>query len=218
VTLGPPKTRSLSQGQLDRIRVSLRQGLADAERRPVSPSRALLAKRWVLVMISLVFLLAVAGVVGTAIALRASGIAPAAKLEDEWRHELEVGVAENPKASFDNLSPDELKDRLAVASRKDGFTVVSLTLLKPKGIAPLVVVKTDDEARFSEQLPAILRGIDPKKPGGDDRTGWSFEGFFLKAVDKNDDPFLVVFNFWRGDNPGGGQWARSEAQLPFPHG
>lgn len=51
---------------------------------------------------------------------------------------------------------------------------------------------------------------------GEDWNGWDYEGFFLGAQDEQGEPFLAVYNAWRAH--GGGQWARSEALYPFPHG
>jgi hypothetical protein len=136
-------------------------------------------------------------------------------MENEWRQALDDGAKQNPDAKFANLAPAELLDRLETASKQDQFEVVSVTFLKPKGVAPLVVVRAQDESAFAKRVPALLASIDPKAPDQDDRVGWAFEGFFFKAVDANDNPFLAIENHWRDDGAGGGQWARSPDLLPF---
>lgn len=71
---------------------------------------------------------------------------------------------------------------------------------------------------LARAVPSIERLLDPKRPTGDDRTGWAYEAFLLEAEDTGHVPFLIVFNNWRAPHPGGGQWAASAGLLPFPHG
>jgi hypothetical protein len=63
-----------------------------------------------------------------------------------------------------------------------------------------------------------MRRIDPKRSTGDDRTGWTYEAFYFEGRDNSGTPFLVVFNHWRGQDAGGGQWASEPELYPFDHG
>jgi hypothetical protein len=54
--------------------------------------------------------------------------------------------------------------------------------------------------------------------GSNGTRGRRYEGFYLEAQDERGVPFLGVYNFWRGNHKGGGQWARSEPLYPFQHG
>jgi len=155
------------------------------------------------------------GVLG-ALGLRHTETPAYVQAEQVWRDALDEGATSNPNAVFANLSPDELRARLESAARANDFTVISLTLLRPRGLAPLITVKATAETRFAEQVPTLLQLIDPKS-GGPDSAGWAFEGLFLKAIDAQDEPFLVIYNHWRDESPGGGQWARSPDLLPFRH-
>jgi hypothetical protein len=90
-------------------------------------------------------------------------------------------------------------------------------LLRPRQLAPRIVVRTGDYLRVTRAMPEILRAIDPKARTNDDRTGWRYEGFYFEADDGHGVPFALAFNFWRGSSAGGGQWARSERLYPFAH-
>jgi hypothetical protein len=120
--------------------------------------------------------------------------------------------------NFKNLAWSTLLDRLRIQAVRKNFAVVSVQLLRPRQLAPLVVVKAVDKHAFVAATPALLKSIDPKRSTGDDRTGWAYEGFLLEAVDSSGVPFLVVFNHWRGPHAGGGQWASDPALFPFAHG
>ena len=92
-----------------------------------------------------------------------------------------------------------------------------MKLLRPRQLAPEIAVRTTDYLGLAQALPGILRRLDPHE-GRSDTRGWSYEGFFIEARDERGVPFLAVYNFWRGQHKGGGQWARSEALYPFQHG
>jgi hypothetical protein len=83
---------------------------------------------------------------------------------------------------------------------------------------PFVIVRTTHYLALARATPSILREIDPKSRTNDDRTGWRYEGFFFEAQDEHSIPFLGAFNFWRGRDGGGGQFARSDPLFPFAHG
>jgi hypothetical protein len=142
----------------------------------------------------------------------------AATVVRQWRADLRSAALLAPGDHFKNLSRSTLLDRLRIQAARKNFAVVSVQLLRPRQLAPLVVVKAVDKHAFVAATPAILKAIDPKRSTGDDRTGWAYEGFLLEAVDGNGVPFLVVFNHWRGPHAGGGQWASDPSLFPFAHG
>jgi hypothetical protein len=139
-------------------------------------------------------------------------------IESSWRRELLRRAQAAPHQRFDNLSASALRARLQDAARREGFDVVDVDLLRPRQLAPRIVVQTDDYLVMTQAMPRLLRRLDPKVRTNDDRTGWRYEGFYFEARDKQGVPFAIVDNFWRGSGPGGGQWARSERLFPFPHG
>jgi hypothetical protein len=140
-----------------------------------------------------------------------------ARLRKQWEQEIRTRAIEAPREHFANLSPDTLKERLAEAAHDHGFQVVTVKLLRPKQLAPEITVRTTHYLALARALPGILRSLDPHS-GRSDNRGWSYEGFFFEAQDERGVPFLGVYNFWRGEHKGGGQWARSEPLFPFQHG
>ena len=140
-----------------------------------------------------------------------------ARLREQWEREIRSRAIEAPREHFANLSPYTLKRRLADAAHDHGFQVVAVRLLRPKEVAPEIAVRTTRYLALARALPSILHSLDPHSRRSDNR-GRSYEGFFIEARDERGVPFLAVFNFWRGQHKGGGQWARSEALYPFQHG
>jgi glycosyltransferase involved in cell wall biosynthesis len=135
-----------------------------------------------------------------------------------WRAEVRKRAREAPRQRFDNLDSAVLRQRLDAAARRYDFHVVSFRLLRPRQLAPRIVVSTTHYLRLARATNWILKRLDPKAPTGDDRTGWRYEGFYFEADDEHGVPFLVAFNFLRGPHAGGGQWARSDRLFPFEHG
>ena len=135
-----------------------------------------------------------------------------------WRLELAERARKDPRTRFPNLAPFLFRQRLAAAARRYGFEVVSLRFLRPRQLAPEVVVRTKHYLSLARAVPAIDAALNPRRPARDDRRGWEYEGFWLEAQDEHGVPFLAVFDFMRGPGPGGGQWARSEPLYPFAHG
>lgn len=135
-----------------------------------------------------------------------------------WRAALVTGASADPRTRFPAPPFSVLSARLAAVHRKYGFGWLYVSTFRPRQMVPLVTFKTGKKRAFARATPAILRLLDPKRNTGDDRTGWAYEGFFLKAVDENGTPFLIIYNHFRGPHPGGGQWAVRKDLLPFPHG
>ena len=117
---------------------------------------------------------------------------------------------------FPNPSPAEFRRRVALVGKRFGFHVVSLRLLRPEQIAPLLIVRTSrTRNRFSPEVPQIQELLDPTSIGRAD-VAETFEGFFFAAEDARG-PFIYIERLNRGTGEGG-QWAASENLLPFPHG
>lgn len=213
-----PNKRPLSEAQFRHARATLSENIAKSDRE--SPWSHFHAKGRAALAFGLILgAVLLAPGVGAGRILDALGLTTPeyAALEQEWRNALDEGAKSDPNSSFANLSPDEFRSRLDAAAQTDRFSVESVTLLQPRGLAPMIVVRTDEPSVFAKAVPELLRSIDPKAPG-DDTSGWAFEGIFLKALDGTGDPFLLVYNHWRGADAGGGQWARSPELLPFAHG
>ena len=138
-------------------------------------------------------------------------------VQTQWEREIRKRAREAPREHFANLPPAILRQRLREAADGHGFEVDSVKLLRPRQLAPEITVHTTDYLGLTHALPRILRGLDPHH-GGSDAQGWSYEGFLIVARDERGIPFLAVYNYWRGQHKGGGQWARSEALFPFQHG
>jgi hypothetical protein len=62
--------------------------------------------------------------------------------EASWRRELEGRARNDPGERFDNLAPLELRRRLVELGGKYGFSVVAVKLLRPRQLAPEVIVYT----------------------------------------------------------------------------
>jgi hypothetical protein len=139
------------------------------------------------------------------------------RVRKQWEREIRSRAMKAPREHFANLPPETLRERLRRASDDHSFEVVSLKLLRPRQLAPEIIVRTTNYLGLAHALPGILRRLDPHESRSDTR-GWSYEGFFIEARDERGVPFLAVYNFWRGQHKGGGQWARSEPLFPFQHG
>src|SRR5207247_101479 len=158
---------------------------------------------------------------------RHSGLEEVARgLEAEYP-ERHAGLASFATGDVDDLRaklrallalPPAERRELGAAARSHDFEVVSFRLLRPRRLAPRIVVRTTHYLELAHATRGILRRLDPKAATGDDRTGWRYEGFYFEADDEHGVPFLVVFNFLRGPHAGGGQWARSDPLFPFAHG
>jgi len=131
----------------------------------------------------------------------------------EWIADIDGRARQNRDARFSNLAPATFRRRLAAAAARYRFTVETVRFLRPRQLAPLVVVRTRRYVAFSRAVPAIERSLDP----GAGSAQAAFEGLFLEGEDERGVPFVIVTNAVRGTLEGG-QWARSDALYPFAHG
>src|SRR6266487_2857268 len=98
-----------------------------------------------------------------------------------WKHELVKRARLAPAQRFDNPSSVVLRDRLREAARRYHFRVVSLELLRPRQLAPKIIVQTRHYVELSRAAYWILKRIDPRRRVPDDRKGWRYEGFYFEA-------------------------------------
>jgi hypothetical protein len=103
----------------------------------------------------------------------------------------------------------------ALVGRGYGFRVLSLRLLRPRQLAPLLVVETSrDRTAFVNDVPAIMSLLDPTSSAGQ-QTALTFEGFFLETLDAKG-PFVRVEDVYRGEVEGG-QWSWNRCVYPYDH-
>ncbi len=93
---------------------------------------------------------------------------------------------------------------------------MSVRILRETQGAPQVIIQAPKTSAFVHAVPAVTRALDPNHPAAQPWLGWAYEGFFLGVQDTHGNPFLAVFNTMRLHS--GGQWARSQELLPYPHG
>lgn len=115
---------------------------------------------------------------------------------------------------FPNPSPGLFRKRVALVGRRYGFRVVSLRLLRPFDLAPLLVVETSRNRRaFAHDMPAIMNLLDPTTGSGN-KMAQTFEGFLLAAEDAGG-PFAEMEYLSRGEAEGG-EWAANNCLYPYP--
>jgi hypothetical protein len=127
----------------------------------------------------------------------------------------DAGEALNQR--FPNPSPQGFRARVAAVGERYGFHAFSIRLLRPRELAPIVLVRTDrDRKAFIRDVSAIMNLLDPRslsKHG----VAESFEGFFFEAQDGKG-PFVRVDDVYRGEVMGG-QWSGVPGDVyPYPHG
>lgn len=115
---------------------------------------------------------------------------------------------------FPNPSPTAFRRRVDLVGERYGFRVVSLRLLRPEQIAPLLIVKTSrNRRRFAGDVEKIMSLLDPTA-SGHRQSASTFEGFFFAAEDTKG-PFLFLDGASRGQGEGG-EWAAGPCLYPTP--
>lgn len=139
-------------------------------------------------------------------------------IRKRWLADIARAGRDDPKPRFHNLSPAQLRARLATAAARYDLTVKSVQLLHPKQTAPLVIVQTRHYLAMAHAFGTILyKSLDPIRKHV--RPNESYEAFFFEAQDERGVPFIIVSYDARGQGGGGGgMWARSERLYPGPHG
>ena len=126
-----------------------------------------------------------------------------------WVADIERRGREAPRPQFANLSMRNFRRRLAAAAAEYHFTVRTVQFFNPRQLAPLVVLRSRRYVALAHAIASIERSLNPQR---------AFEAFFLEAQDERGVPFLTPYDALRGPSGYGGQWARSDALLPFAHG
>jgi hypothetical protein len=125
------------------------------------------------------------------------------------------GFAESGSAldqRFPNPTPSAFRKRLALVGRRFGFTVASLRLLRPRQLAPLLVVKTNRPRKaFVKDAGRIIGLLDPVT-SANHRVAETFEGFFFAAEDARG-PFFFSHSANR-HNGYGSTWTANACLLP----
>jgi hypothetical protein len=125
------------------------------------------------------------------------------------------GFAESFRAldeRFPNPSPAAFRKRVALVGKRYGFTVASLRLLRPRQIAPLLIVTTQRPRKaFVRDIPQIMELLNPHSFAGH-RNALTFEGFFIAAEDAKG-PFTFSSSTNRNDESSSG-WAASRCLYP----
>jgi hypothetical protein len=127
-----------------------------------------------------------------------------------WSRDLKKAAQQAPGVRFASPSRDVLLARLERESKAHDFEIVSLKMLRPKQLAPVIVVRTSHYvalARAMDQIEQKLIG----------RHLRDYEGFYFEARDETGVPFFACYTVMRG-RVEGGEWARSEPLFPFEHG
>src|SRR5262249_55543865 len=114
------------------------------------------------------------------------------------------GFAESFRAfdeRFPNPPPAAFRERVALVGKPFGFTVVSLRLLRPRQIAPLLIVRTDRPRKaFVKDVGKIMELLNPTN-SYKHQVALTFEGFFFAAEDAKG-PFTFSANVSRNDSTG----------------
>jgi hypothetical protein len=135
------------------------------------------------------------------------------------REVIEGGVSDQTYAlnqRFPNPSPQKFRARVRDVGKRYGFEPVSIRFLRPRQLAPIVVVETDRDRRaFIAEVAQIMALLNPRSSNRI-QTAVTFEGFFFEARDSNG-PFVRLTSSFRGE-VAGGQWSAIPDAYPYPHG
>ena len=130
-----------------------------------------------------------------------------------------AGMATNEYAlnqRFPNPSRSEFRARVASVAKQYGFQPVAIRFLRPRELAPIVVVRTTrDRKEFIADVQEIVELLDPRSFSNHE-VAQTFEGLFFEARDAHG-PFVRVFDALRGTLMGG-QWSAERDAYPYPHG
>jgi hypothetical protein len=130
-----------------------------------------------------------------------------------------VGMSSDAYAfnqKFPNLSRGEFRARVASAGEQYGFEPISIRFLRPRELAPIVVVRTSrNRKEFNADVPKIVALLDPQSTSKHD-VAQTFEGLFFEGRDAKG-PFVRVYDVLRGTVMGG-QWSAEPDAYPYPHG
>jgi hypothetical protein len=162
---------------------------------------------------------AVVGASAEASAAAKSPVRVIAQAKSEWVSEMWASAKTGDRAArFPSPSRAVLVARLGTASRLYGFHIVSVQMLHPLQLAPVIVIRSDREQAIAWATRKIVTMFNPYHPTSADPAGAAYEGYFFVAEDSRGVPYLAAWNQSRAPHVGGGEWAASENLYPFPHG
>jgi hypothetical protein len=142
-----------------------------------------------------------------------------AEAQREWLRDLfAAGRDGDGDARFPSPPQDVLLQRLHRAQALYGFRIISVKMLRPRQLAPVIVISSNAKLAIARATPRIVALFDPHRPTQANPSGYAYEGYFLVAEDGRGVPYLATFNHWRAPHVGGGEWAAAPNLYPFPHG
>ena len=116
---------------------------------------------------------------------------------------------------FPNPSAATFRRRVEDVGRRYDFRLVELRLLRPRELAPLLVVETDrNRKQFVTDVAAIVSLLNPTTNAGT-QAAVTFEGLFFEARD-GDGPFVRTMTVRRSEVMGG-QWSSDRCAYPYAH-
>jgi hypothetical protein len=134
----------------------------------------------------------------------------------EWLRSLRAGALTDPHSVFPSPPRTFVIRRLEREARTLDFEILSVRMLRPRQLAPVIVVRTTRPVALARATLSILEAIDPSWG----RPRELYEGLYFAAVDERGIPLFSVSNVLRRDGRRlyeGGEWARGEALYPLPH-
>jgi hypothetical protein len=145
--------------------------------------------------------------------------AAVAQAKRDWLKDLRASATTGDRdTKFPSPSRAVLMHRLRLAQQRYGFEIVSVIMLRPLHLAPVIVIRSNEKRAIARATPAIIALFDPRHVTRDNPSGYAYEGYFFEARDAHGVPYLATFNHWRVPHVGGGEWAAAESLYPFPHG
>jgi hypothetical protein len=141
-----------------------------------------------------------------------------AQAKREWLREVrEAARVGDDARSFPSPARAVLLRRLLKAQQPYGFGIVSVRMLRPLQLAPVIVIRSDRKLETARAIRAIVKLFDPRRTTKTNPSGAAYEAYFLEAQTRRGVPYLATFNFVRPPSVGGGEWAAEERLYPFPH-
>ena len=132
----------------------------------------------------------------------------------QWLLALRAAARSGSDWVFPNPSRSTLLRRLERQARAHHFQVVSLEMLHPRQLAPVIVGGTSHPVALAHATVSILNGLDPNYGRGEPSE--LYEGLYFAALDASGVPLFSASEVVRGGYEGG-TWARSKDLYPVGH-
>ncbi len=139
----------------------------------------------------------------------------------QWLGHLRAAARSGSDWVFPNPSRSTLLRRLERQARAHHFQVVSLEMLHPRQLAPVIVVRTAHPLALAHATVSVLQGLDPNYGRGEPSE--LYEGLYFAAIDPEGVPLFSASEVVRVSGAAallgyeGGSWARSEDLDPVGH-